>query len=420
MIIKKLAVPLVNEKVLQQAEYCYIATAAISEAGFDFVRSRIPTKTKMDIITGLDVPTSPDVLRRIWRNYQGRITLNIYTQNTFQANLYIFELPYRKAVAFVGSGHFTLEGLKDSEQLFYKITDAKEIENMKSWFIGYYEFAQPLTEALIEEYAFRYPIIRQRDYISRLEMKQFSAITANGFRCDNINFKHQYFKKADYLTLSSSNALHSSPEIHTQRSDLRTKLLALHDQVKNHLRKLKLYEIAEQDPIASSLHPSDHADRQLRSMWIAYGRDTAKLKKEGEPSSLTDFSQLQTIINQSDVTICLVVGSVGKGKADRQYFKDKMIDSEYRKQTLTLLKGLNSGYWIDVACERKGVDTFPTEDSLWEFTKGDDWRYYDFKIGKNFSPGAIELSNDKIADTIMKECEPLALLYEHMKAPVTS
>jgi len=416
MIVKKLAVPLINEKVLQQAEHCYIATAAISEAGFDFVRSRIPTKTKMDILTGLDAPTSPEVLRRLWRNYQGRIALNIYTQNTFQANLYIFELPYRKAVAFVGSGHFTLDGLKDSEQLFYKITDAKEIENLKSWFIGYYEFAQTLTETLIEEYALRYPVMRQRDYISKLEKKQFSALTAPGFSWDNISFKHQYFKKDDYLALSSNKALHSSPEIQIQRGDLRSKLLALHDQIKRHLLKLRLHEVVEQDSIVSSLHPSDHADRQLRSMWIAYGRDIEKLKKEGRVDSLSDFIQLQIIINQSELTICLLVGSAGKGKVDRQYFKDKMIDVEYRKQTLTLFKGLNAGYWIDVACERKSVDAFPTEDSLWEFTKGDDWTYYEFKIGRNFSPGAIELSADKIADTIMQESDRLSLLYEHIKA----
>jgi hypothetical protein len=369
----------------------------------------------MDIITGLDVPTSPEVLRRIWRNYQGRISLNVYTQNTFHANLYIFELPYRKAVAFIGSGHFTLDGLKDSEQLFYKITDAKEIENLKSWFIGYYEFAQPLSETLIEEYALRYPLIRQREYISYLEKKEFSALTSIGFSWDNINFKHQYFKKSDYLTLASNNARRTSAEIDSQRADLRAKFLELHNQIKSHLLKLKRHEINVQDSVVSSLHPSDHPDGQLRSMWIAYGRDAAKLKKEG-PATVNDFGQLQILIGQSDITICLLAGSAGNGKVDRQHFKDKMIDIEYRKQTFTLLKGLNAGYWIDVACDRKNTDSFATEDALWEFTKGDDWMYYDFKIGRNFTPGSVELNNDNIADTMMKEFDRLSLLYDHINA----
>ena len=54
MIIKKLAVPLINEKLLQQVEHASIATAAISEAGFDFIRSRMLTKCKMDIVIGLE------------------------------------------------------------------------------------------------------------------------------------------------------------------------------------------------------------------------------------------------------------------------------------------------------------------------------------------------------------------------------
>lgn len=195
MIIKKLAVPFINEKLLQQAEHCYIATASISEAGFDFIRSRIPTKTKMEIITGLEMPTAPEVLQRIWRNYQGRITLNIYTRNTFRANVYIFDLPYKKSVAFVGSGPFTLGGIKDNEELFYKVSDTKEIEKLKSWFIGYYEFAQPLTEDLIAGYSLVFPAMKRRDHISGLEKRQLIALTTGSLSWDQNRFKLQYFKR---------------------------------------------------------------------------------------------------------------------------------------------------------------------------------------------------------------------------------
>ena len=255
MIIKKLAVPFINEKLLQQVEHCYIATAAISEAGFDFIRTRIPTKTKMEIITGLEMPTSPTVLQRIWRNYQGRITLNIYTRNDFHANVYIFDLPYRKSVAFVGSGHFTIEGIKDSEELFYKITDAKEIESLKSWFIGYYEFAQPLTEALIAEYEWRYPVMKQRDHASRLEKKQFLALTTAGFSWDHIKFKQQYFKKEDYLALSSDKAHFTTPELYAERVSVQNKFIALHELIKDDLRKLGLHATSDPDSIVSSADP---------------------------------------------------------------------------------------------------------------------------------------------------------------------
>ena len=152
MIIKKLAAPLINDKLLQQAEHCYIATAEFSEEGFDFIRSRIPTKTKMDLVTGMNGKTPLELLKRISKNYQGRINLNFYSRNVLHANVYVFDLPYRKSIAFVGSGACTLGGLKEHEEIFYKITDAKEIETVMSWFTSYFEFSEPLTEKLMEEY----------------------------------------------------------------------------------------------------------------------------------------------------------------------------------------------------------------------------------------------------------------------------
>lgn len=168
MIIKKLAAPLINEKLLQQAEHCYIATAEFSEEGFDFIRSRLPTKTKMDLVTGMNGKTSPELLKRIWKHYQGRINLNFYSRNVLHANVYVFDLPYRKSVAFVGSGSCTLEGLKDQEEIFYKITDPKEIETVMSWFTSYFEFSDPLSDKFIEEYEVlinknRAPLLEERD-----------------------------------------------------------------------------------------------------------------------------------------------------------------------------------------------------------------------------------------------------------------
>ncbi len=415
MLIKKLAVPFINDKLLQQVEHCYIATAAISEAGFDFIRSRIPTKTKMEIVTGLDAPTSPEVLRRIWRNYQGRITLNIYTKNFFHANVYIFDLPFRKSVAFVGSGHFTLDGIKDGEELFYKITDAKEIENLKSWFIGYYEFAEPLSEELIREYEYLYPTWKQRDILSRQEKKQFIALTTAGFSWDHIKFKLQYFKKEDYLALSSSKAHLTNPEIQAERETVKNKLLQLHALISDHVHRLKLHEDHDATKITSSLHPADHQDGKLRSMWIAYGPSEAGLKKYTPPATLTDVMHLQIILQQKDFGIWLVPGKPNTGKADRESFKNKMNEAEYRTQFFTVMTGLGAGYWIEVAGDRKNIETFQNEDALWEFTKADDWMYYTFIIGRNYSPADAEISSEQIAPTVMKELDKLVLVYRHLK-----
>ena len=326
-------------------------------------------------------------------------------------------MPYRKSVAFVGSGHFTLEGIKDSEELFYKITDAKEIESLKSWFIGYYEFAQPLTEELIAEYEWRYPAMKQRDHASRLEKKQFLALTTAGFSWDHIKFKQQYFKKEDYLALSSDKAHFTTPELYAGRVSVQNKFIALHELIKDDLRKLGLQAASDRDSIVSSADPVHHIDSQLRSMWLAYGRNTAELKKYDEATTLADLTHVQIMLNQKDMGIYLVAGNRRKGKVDREYFKSSMNDVEYRKQMFNLLSGLGAGYWIEVACERKNTDTFPTEETLWEFTKADQWIHFDFIIGRNYTPDAVEISNENIAPSIVKELDKLSLVFRHMKAP---
>jgi hypothetical protein len=404
MIIKKLAVPFINDKLLQQVEHCYIATAAISEAGFDFIRSRIPTQSKMEIVTGLDVPTAPEVLRRIWRNYQGRITLNIYTKNFFHANVYIFDLPFRKSVAFVGSGALTLEGIKDSEELFYKITDVKEIENLKSWFVGYYEFSQPLSEELIQEYEYLYPTLKQRDIASRQEKKQFIELTATGFNWDQIKFKNQFFKKEDFLALSSSKARLTTTEVHAERVNAQTKLIQLHELIKKDVARLKLPADADVSKIVSSLDPNHHPDKKLQQLWLTYGRNEA------------EFFTVQLVLLQKEVGIWLT-GKPNTGKVAREYFQREMNEA-YRKQFFTLLTGLGAGYWIEIAGDKKTVESFQNEDTLWEFTKADQWMHYTFRIGKNYSPGDAQLSTELIAPTIIKELEQLGLLYRYLDMKV--
>ena len=425
MIIKKLAVPFINEKLLSQAEHCYIASAALSEQGFDFVVNRLSIKCKVEIVTGLNVPTEPKVLRRIWKHFTDRVQLRIYIKNFFHPNVYIFDLPYRKAIAFIGSGNFTLGGLKDNEEIFYKITDPKEIEALKSWFTGYYEFSEPLTETIIQEYEFVYPSIRQREIASREENNDVLELTTRGFNWDSIRFKNQYFKKEDFLTFANNKALLNTPEIQGERVSVQKKLLQLHESIKNHLSGLKLYEDYDSHHIISSLDPVDHPDHKLRAMWIAYGRSKTELNRYYPVARHKDFMRLLIIIRQKEVGMRLMPGKENAGKVDREYFGQKMNEPEYRKMFFKLLSGLNQdtviktnhreGYWIQIAGEKKTVNTFLNEDALWEFTKYDEWKHYSFVIGKNYSPADPEISNESIASTIAREFDKLTLLYRHIK-----
>jgi HKD family nuclease len=173
MLVKKLLARFINDKVLQNAEHCYIAAASISGDGFDLLMSRLSKKCHVDIVTGLDLPTDPGVLWKIQREYSDRVTLRIYTRNFFHPGVYIFDMPYRKRLAFIGSSYFTLSGFKDNEELSYQIDTEKAVEEIKSWFTGYFEDSQDLTEKIIHQYELVYPSIKDRDKLSREEKKQF-------------------------------------------------------------------------------------------------------------------------------------------------------------------------------------------------------------------------------------------------------
>jgi hypothetical protein len=125
---------------------------------------------------------------------------------------------------------------------------------------------------------------------------------------------------------------------------------------------------------------------------------------------------VQIALRQKDVGVYLVVGTPHTGKEDREYFCKKMNDAEYQKKFFTRVVALGKGYWIEVGCDRKPVETFSKEETLWEFTKGDQWMHYSFILGKDFSPEANELSNENIIHTLTKEVEKLALVYQQIKA----
>ena len=245
--------------------------------------------------------------------------------------------------------------------------------------------------------------------------KQFIELTTAGFNWDSIKFKNQYFKKEDYLTLGSSKVFLNTPEVLAERAIIQTKLLQLHESIKDQMHKLKLKEDADSNNIVSSLDKEHHTDHKLSSMWISYGRNEAELSQYSPLAKLHNFINLQVIIRQKDIGIWLVVGKQRDSKEDREFFKQHMIDEEYRNIFFKLLVGLGIGYWIEIAGDKINVETFQTADLLWEFTKSDDWMYYDFIIGRTYSPGEFDLSSDTITLTITKDFEKLVLLYRHMK-----
>lgn len=312
MIVKKLLVPFVNTKLLQQAEYCYVATPAISEAGFDFFMSKVSPKCKVDIVTGLDLPTSPAVLRKISDRYRHQVALRIYTRNLFHASVYAFDLPYRKRMAFIGSGEFTLGGLLKNEELSYQVKVEKEAEDIKLWFARCFEEGIELTDRMINEYEVIYPLIRAREVNSARDKKQFIEAYINPFNWNDIDLSKHYFIKEDYLVFENLKALMNTDTIQAERLRVWHKLLALHEELKTYTTRKKIYAHFDPNQIVSSVNALHHMDDRVSAMWLSYSRSEKELKEYN--AAPADLLQLQLIIRQHDFSLLLMPGQQGSRK----------------------------------------------------------------------------------------------------------
>jgi hypothetical protein len=397
MITKKLAVPLINEKILLQAEHCYIATSAITAGGFDLIRSRISPKCKMDIVTSLDGLTSPQVLKQIYSRYQGRITLNIYTRNVLHANVYVFYLPFRKAVAFVGSGNFSLEGLKDHEELFWKITDPKEIESIMSWFTGYFEFGNPLDDQIIAGYEHLYPIMKRRA-IKSAHDKQL-LISSAGINWDAVKFRLQYFDKEDYQTFSITNAASDNAALRLARMRIQSKLISLQEALSGKMDAMKLDLMRTTAADISSVEPDDHDDRTIRSMSVSYVQNR-------------EDSQMQIVtpgwsVSYLGVTVWLDLIDRKTKQNERDVLRGKLQNENYRTSIYKTLSSLGSGYTLEVAGVKRSIETLTNEQALAEFFSTDDEVYFDVQIEKRFAPGDHAISSQNIEQTLLNELAKL-------------
>jgi hypothetical protein len=404
MIVKKLAAPLINEKILQQAVHCSIATTAISDSAFDFIRTRISPKTKIDMVTGLDEPTSPKMLRAILKHYLDRIVFNIYTRNTVHANVYIFDLPFKKSIAFIGSGHLTLAGIKDHEEIFYKISDPKEIEALKSWFTGYFEFGEPLTEEIVNEYELIYPSLKRKQNEARIEKREALDLASRVFSWEAIKFKNQYFKKEDYLVASIAKSGTLNPIVVEERTKAAEKFETLHTSLKGVLASKRLMQNGDR-AFLLSVNPLDYADKRVRSIGLSYAM------------SGTDGMQLRVSLSQNSFSVYLFA-DYHQGATDRNQIQSNLSNEDYRKRIFEFASALGRKYFIEVAAERRWLGLLQSAETFAEFLREDDWPTSRLMIGKVFHPGDAELNNDNITATLTEEIEKIFTLYQKLLPPL--
>jgi hypothetical protein len=381
MITRKLAVPLINEKILQQAEHCYMVTSAVSETGFDFVRSRIPPKCKIDLVMGLDRPVSPNVLRRILNNYSDRISVRIFTRNTLNANMYMFELPFRKSVAYIGSGGLTMDGLKDHEELFWKVTNPKEIESLLSWFTSFYEFGTPLSAQVVNSYEPVYYAMQKRE-VSSLREKEF-AMTYASVNWDNIKFRNQFFQRDDFETMR--NMENNAHVVHEKLRELRR-------DVEVELQRQSLFPV--NDTLADAMASDDEVSFPP-AVWISFSRSTSGFNP--------GFMRIDAGVTPSWFFVRLRISGGEGAREDRLKLLSHLAGEAFRQKWFAAVKALGSEYALEVAGRRKVVESFAKDTGLVDWMKSEDSHIYPVMLEKRFLPGDPKIRLDTMKSTLQEE-----------------
>lgn len=393
MLVRKLAVPLINDKILQQAEHCYIATAEITEAGFEFIRSRIPPKCRIDLVTGLDGVTSPRVLQKIQNHYEGRINLRIFSRNVLHANVYVFELPFRKAIAFTGSGSLSLEGLKESEEVFWKLSDPKEIESLLSWFTGFYEFGLPLTENIIGQYEKIYPELRFQQGLARIRKR--AALSLAGFSLEAVKFRTQYFKKEHYAALVSAGASETTVEA---IDEIQKAVVGLAHSISDESGRIGLYQIND---LAGGLIRREVGG--LNSVLVSFGKNPSGFN----PGLVT----IQIGICATHVSVRLVINMDPEHLQDRLKLRDRLQEPDVRKNLHQLLNALGTGYFMEMGGNRKSTD-FKQEALLAEYLQQDPEMLLPIVVERVYNPGDSAINSDVIGKTILRDLKALKSVAE--------
>lgn len=137
------------ENLLSEAIEVNIAVALCSNYAINALLN-VPKNCKLRIVTGVDLPTSLDVLKTLKSRYKKKA--RIYTESFFHPKVYIIMMKNKELVAYIGSGNFTEGGLLNNIEVFYKVEDQDECNNISGWFENIFNKSLCITDDFLVKY----------------------------------------------------------------------------------------------------------------------------------------------------------------------------------------------------------------------------------------------------------------------------
>lgn len=410
MLAKKISIEF--NALKSEVNEAYIAVGLVTDEKYDFFTRNLPRNCRVTIITGIHLPTRPSVLKKM--KDADNILGKVYTRKFFHPKLYLFKLE-KEWLAFVGSGNFTNGGWHENEELFIKITDQAICADLRAKFDTWFEEAIDISDKFLEVYEQTFNTNQPKQKEEKINISQMLDFLNGKFNINNIDFSGQFFQKQHHLAFEPGKTHLETDEILAERENVRARLYELNDLLAEKIpANWEIHSHYEKEHVVAHIENNFHHDYNVRSLWVAYGRNKEELKKYGDWATPLQFMRMQVIIHYNDIGIWLMPGKQGAGQIDREYFAKKMHEPAYRKGFFDLLRNLGAEFWIEISGECKNVAEFDNPDLLWEFTQTDKWRDYYFIIGRDFPLGVKETKEENITSTVIETFTKFIPLYQIM------
>lgn len=202
------------------AKSFWIATAMISNNGWNFIQKYISKDTEQHFLIGIDLATDPIVFDALLNNLN--INARVYQTNfTFHPKVYIFQKVDNSYVAYIGSSNTTNWGLEKNVEMNFQVNDQDECRKLLKWFNDLYNNGYIVTKDFVDDYKSKFIKASFQKKVIQQDIDKIS----NELSKDNGQFfsrnHHQIFEKK-YHKLENT-------ELKKLRKEVSSKFKELHN-----------------------------------------------------------------------------------------------------------------------------------------------------------------------------------------------
>lgn len=290
-LITRLSTELAKE--LSIAEEIFIAVALLNDKGLNFLLQDLKDSCKTKLLVGIDLPTTPEVLRRL--KELENVDVRIYSNNNyFHPKLYAFKTGDDIKI-FVGSSNFTNGGLNDNIELSLFSSDKDACNDALEWFSNAFSSSKILSDEFLDEYELLFlerKKEREEEKKRVKRLKELLTVPPNESGLGLLN-REYFFVEDDYLTFHQDKVDKETTDIENERLKVRAKMIRLERLLssKIKLKKWKIYPTTTNDGV--SLIKLTYKRKEINSIWLHFG-------KKGADKGIGTFSEnirLQVIIS---------------------------------------------------------------------------------------------------------------------------